>query len=192
MIDDIELADKATKMISKYFAAIPFGIHFCWGNHEYFRDLSKIHAAIANSSINLITNRSHLTIPGKSPLYLLGVDFPWGKNSADTILLRQKYLQLAMQDLPAATFNLLIAHHPDFIEFRPYPWRPNRLIGHEPTFLQIYGGLLLSRQFHRLCNRGKLIASLCYVLFPSHLINYCHCPFRTAFHWFQHYCRNYP
>ncbi|MDU2065046.1 MAG: metallophosphoesterase [Sporomusaceae bacterium] len=114
LIDDLDLLTAAIAKLNALSPSIPQGIFFCWGNHEYFRNKPLIERAIRESRVTLLDNSSQLLLPGDIPVYLAGVDYPWGKTTADSDQIRQKDLEQALSKIPSGAFTILLAHHPDY------------------------------------------------------------------------------
>lgn len=115
LIDDLSLLDETMKRLADIVPLIPYGVYYCWGNHEYFRDISKIRRALTTSPIRLLENTGQTIIEGEQPLHLLGVDYPWAKNANDQIAERSWMMGQALASSPPRAFNILLSHHPDFI-----------------------------------------------------------------------------
>lgn len=115
--DDLNLLKPAIARFNDLQPSIPHGIYFCYGNHDYFRNIDLVHAELHKSRIVLLQNESTLIVPGQVPFYLMGVDYPWGDNSHNGINVsaskRQQYFITANQNIPPNAFKVLMAHHPD-------------------------------------------------------------------------------
>jgi len=135
-VDDLNLLTPALGMLAELQPHIPHGIFFCWGNHEYFRDISRIRRELLASPLTLLENSNALIIPGKQPFYLLGVDYPW----TNTAQARRQMLTLARKNLPPEAFTVLVSHHPDFL-FDGFADRiPLTLSGHTHGGQIVIGG----------------------------------------------------
>ncbi|MDR3561843.1 MAG: metallophosphoesterase [Negativicutes bacterium] len=110
-VDDLGLLTPSVKILSALAPAIPHGVYFCWGNHEYFRDIGRIRSELRNSPITILENSSTPIMAGQQPLHLLGVDYPW----TNTPEARRRLLALARKNVPPDAFTVLLAHHPDFL-----------------------------------------------------------------------------
>lgn len=147
-IDDLELAETAVAKMSQFAAEIPQGIYFCWGNHEYFRDINKIAALLKKSAIHVLDNTSALIVGGDRPLYLAGVDYPWADQKVQMQEKRKIFLAEALRNIPDNAFRLLIAHHPDFIEEAFDAGIPLTLTGHtHGGQVVVFGRSLLPVQY---------------------------------------------
>ncbi|MDR3588748.1 MAG: metallophosphoesterase [Negativicutes bacterium] len=135
-VDDLSLLTPSLSMLAELQPAIPHGVYFCWGNHEYFRNLGRIRRELAASPITLLENSSALILPGERPFYLLGVDYPW----VNTTQNRRLFLDSARRNLPPGAFTVLAAHHPDFL-FEGFADRiPLTLTGHTHGGQVVLGG----------------------------------------------------
>lgn len=118
-VDDLNLLKPALDRINELHPLIPHGIYFCYGNHEYFRNIEFVRAELHKSRIVVLDNKSTLIVPGEKPFYLMGVDYPWANASQRGINVsdskRQQCFAAASQNIPADAFKVLIAHHPDFL-----------------------------------------------------------------------------
>lgn len=115
LIDDLNLLAPAIQKLSRFCSSIPYGVYFCWGNHEYFRDINRIKRALADSPVHVLKNSNIAIEVGETKLYILGVDYPWPKDAVEKEKTRQQFLAKAEQDVPAGAFKVLLAHHPDFL-----------------------------------------------------------------------------
>lgn len=111
--DDLTLLPPAVGRMEGLIRQIPYGAYFCWGNHEYFRDISKVHQILTASPIKILDNTSAQITPDRQ-LYLLGVDYPWPRDQREAAATRSRYLAAALRDVPTGAFSVLLAHHPDF------------------------------------------------------------------------------
>lgn len=115
LIDDLSLLDGTMQRLASFQPTVPYGIYYCWGNHEYFRDISQIRKALATSPIKLLENTGQTITEGEQPLHLLGVDYPWAQNANEQIAERSRMMGQALASAPNGAFNILLSHHPDFI-----------------------------------------------------------------------------
>lgn len=130
LIDDLDLLTASVDKLTKLAATIPFGMFFCWGNHEYFRDVNRIRRELAKSPVTILENTSVPLQSGGESLYLLGVDYPRTNSATEREMLRHKFMEKAVVDVPAGAFQILLAHHPDFL-FDGFARRiPLTLAGH--------------------------------------------------------------
>lgn len=116
MIDDLNLLTPAMERINRFAATMKHGIYYCWGNHEYFRDISLIRAAWKVSPVKVLENSNVKILDGERPFYLVGVDYPWATKKDDQQAVRRSFLSRALAGVPDNAFRLLIAHHPDFFD----------------------------------------------------------------------------
>jgi predicted MPP superfamily phosphohydrolase len=130
LIDDLDLLAPTMQMLTGFAPAIPYGVYFCWGNHEYFRDISKIAAALKKTPIRILENRSQAITEGENPLYLLGVDYPWASNGQQQEAKRKMFFTEALRGVPKNACSLLLTHHPDFISNAFEAGIPLTLAGH--------------------------------------------------------------
>ncbi|WP_094603041.1 3',5'-cyclic adenosine monophosphate phosphodiesterase CpdA [Sporomusa silvacetica DSM 10669] len=127
LVDDLDLLAPTIKQLTDFQAELPHGIFFCWGNHEYFRDISRIRKALYSSPITVLENSQQAV---KDGLYLAGVDYPWGKNKAEQETKRQDYFAQSVSKIPADAFTVLLTHHPDFLDNAFMAGVPLSLAGH--------------------------------------------------------------
>lgn len=130
LIDDLSLLEATVDRLSQLHAFIPYGIYFCWGNHEYFRDQPRIRKALMDSPITVLENDSRMVVPGDRPLYLLGVDYPLTRKLQEQGIKREQMMEQTLRTVPAEAFAVLIAHHPDFIDDAYAANIPLTLAGH--------------------------------------------------------------
>ncbi|AIF52671.1 metallophosphoesterase [Pelosinus sp. UFO1] len=115
LIDDLSLLVPAVEKFNQMDALIPYGIYFCWGNHEYFRDINRIRVELGKSKIHVLQNSNIPITVGTSTFYLLGVDYPWPQNVSEKDAIRQQFMKKAVENIPNGAFRVLLAHHPDFL-----------------------------------------------------------------------------
>lgn len=127
LLDDLDLLAPTMERLAAFQAELPQGLFYCWGNHEYFRDIGRIRRALYASPVTVLENRSQAAVNG---LYLAGVDYPWGKNKDEVEAKRQAFFAQAVQAIPAESFTVLLAHHPDFFDNAFAAKVPLSLAGH--------------------------------------------------------------
>lgn len=115
LIDDLNLLDAAAERLTQLSSFIPQGIHFCWGNHEYFRNFDLIKKRLAATPLTVLRNTGITVLSGQRTVYLAGVDYPWAGNAPEQQAVRRRYMDEALKNMPSGAYPLLIAHHPDFI-----------------------------------------------------------------------------
>lgn len=114
--DDMNLLKPALQRFDALQASVPYGIYFCYGNHDYFRNIDLLRAELKGSRIIALENESALIVPGPQPFYLLGVAYPSvspanGINVSDSR--RQADFAQVQKAVPQDAFRVMIAHHPD-------------------------------------------------------------------------------
>jgi predicted MPP superfamily phosphohydrolase len=115
LIDDLGLLEPCIEKLSQLASFVPYGIFFCWGNHEYFHDIKRIREALLKSPIHILEN-SHVAMKvGEATLCMLGVDYPWPQSAFEKDNIRQQFMSMAEKNAPADSFKILLAHHPDFL-----------------------------------------------------------------------------
>jgi len=130
LIDDLNLLSPCVEKLSQLSAHVPYGVYFCWGNHEYFRDINRIRRELLKSPIHILEN-SHVPINvGDGSFYLLGVDYPFAKAIPEKNKIQQQFLAKAQEGIPDNVFRILIAHHPDFLFDAFKAQIPLTLVGH--------------------------------------------------------------
>ncbi|WP_425059512.1 3',5'-cyclic adenosine monophosphate phosphodiesterase CpdA [Sporomusa carbonis] len=127
LVDDLDLLVPTMERLAAFQPQVPQGIFYCWGNHEYFRDIGRIRKALNNSPITVLENRNQAVLNG---LYFAGVDYPWGKNKTEVEEKRRQYFDQAVRGIPDGAFTVLLAHHPDFFDNAFAAGVPLSLVGH--------------------------------------------------------------
>lgn len=130
LIDDLSLLQPTMKKLAELASVIPYGIFYCWGNHEYFRNINQIREALQNSPITLLQNSSRQIIGGETPFFLLGVDYPWAESGKEQVAKRADMFEKASRNVPQGAFSILLSHHPDFIDNAFAANIPLTLTGH--------------------------------------------------------------
>ncbi|TWH46694.1 metallophosphoesterase [Sporomusa sp. KB1] len=145
LVDDLDLLAPTIERLTAFQAELPCGIFYCWGNHEYFRDISRIRKALYSSPIAVLEN-SHQAV--KDGLYLAGVDYPWGKNKAEQETKRQDYFAQSVSKIPADAFTVFLTHHPDFLDNAFMAGVPLSLAGHtHGGQVAVFGASVLPVQY---------------------------------------------
>jgi predicted MPP superfamily phosphohydrolase len=148
LVDDLGKLDAVMEKLTAACSLVPHGIYFCWGNHEYFRDINKIRQALHNSPVTLLENDSRLIAVAEKPLYLAAVDYPWAKNAAQQIEVRGSLFGRTMGTVPPGAFTILLSHHPDFIVNAFEAGIPLTLTGHtHGGQVVLFGHSLLPLQY---------------------------------------------
>ncbi|MHC1745734.1 MAG: metallophosphoesterase [Negativicutes bacterium] len=144
LIDDLTLLKPAIDRLNDLQTAIPYGVYFCMGNHDYFEDAELVRSELSNSRIVLLDNSIRQIIPGPQPFCLIGVDYAWagllrrGIEVSDSK--RQQYFAAAIQDVPLNSFSVLIGHHPDVLFDGFNAKIPLTLAGHTHGGQVVIGG----------------------------------------------------
>ncbi len=114
LFDDNDMNAEAAKILDEFVPRFPKGIWFCYGNHEYFRNIEATNEALAKTRIHVLKDESALVTDGTRPLWFLGVDYPRSRSVFK--LDGKKSLEAAMQGVPGNAVKVLLAHHPDFFD----------------------------------------------------------------------------
>lgn len=161
LIDDLSYLEQMMIKLEAVSEFIPYGIYFCWGNHEYFRNKPRIAEAFKDSAVTLLDNSSQLLFSGKRPVYLLGVDYPWSNNKEEEQQVIQAALARARENVPQEAFSILLAHHPDFLSAAFQARIPLTLSGHtHGGQIALFGHSLLPVQYKYM--RGMYQEQGCY------------------------------
>ena len=112
-VDDMALVEPSMAKVKAAAKKTTHGAFFCWGNHEYFRDLERVRAALRENEITLLDNSNCRIERQGQAIYLSGVDFPWVDATAVAVK-RQQFFAWAMDGIPDDAFKVLLTHHPDF------------------------------------------------------------------------------
>lgn len=148
LIDDLSLLTPTMERINRFFPTVPQGIYYCWGNHEYFRNIAAIREAWKQSPVFVLENNNRKVVDGKRPFYLLGVDYPWADKKEDQQTKRRGFINRALSGVPEEAFRLLIAHHPDFFDNSFENNIPLTLAGHtHGGQVALFGKSLLPVQY---------------------------------------------
>jgi uncharacterized protein len=164
LIDDLALLEPTMRRLSEMHRSIPYGMYFCWGNHEYFRNQARIRNALRNSPITILENESRRIIDGENPFYLLGVDYPWARNLEEQGERRRRMIEKTTADVPASAFSVLLTHHPNFITEAFAANIPLTLAGHtHGGQIAIGGYAVLPFQYHFMSGLYQERSSYAYV-----------------------------
>lgn len=145
LIDDLALLPPTMERLTAFQSQLPQGIFYCWGNHEYFRDINRIRQALYKSPIVVLEN-SNTAVGGG--LYLAGVDYPWSKDRGEQEMVRQQFFAQAVRGIPAEAFTVLLTHHSAFLDEAFAAGIPLSLAGHtHGGQVNLFGKSLLPIQY---------------------------------------------
>ena len=122
IFDDVRMNPAAIKIVDSFTEKFPHGIFYIHGNHEHFRGISAIEQMLAQTKIHWLVNRSENVT---SKLFILGVDYPSRAPVTSTAdkereklfaEARKNFVDKAMENVPADSIKILLAHHPEFID----------------------------------------------------------------------------
>ena len=108
--------DEAIKVLNAYSQFFPFGVYFCWGNHEHYRGIEHLKEELEKTNIQALKNAAVKVLSGDKPFYVLGVDFATGDMEDDVVALREAYVEEALATVPDNAYKILLAHHSIFID----------------------------------------------------------------------------
>ena len=108
--------DEAIKVLNAYSQFFPFGVYFCWGNHEHYRGIEHLKEELEKTNIQVLKNAAVKVLSGDKPFYVLGVDFATGDMEDDVVALREAYVEEALATVPDNAYKILLAHHSIFID----------------------------------------------------------------------------
>lgn len=115
LIDTLEWLPNLCERINKLVPQFPDGIDYILGNHEHFRDVTRVTKALRNTSMRVLVNENYQLNKNAGiddrPVYLAGVDYNMNRNR---IACRQEMMEQALAGIPDDAFVLLMAHHPEF------------------------------------------------------------------------------
>lgn len=114
IFDDDNLNVKAIEMINSLTPLFPYGVYYCYGNHEHYRDFKKIKETLDKTNITVLENSSTPLFMGKEAVYILGVDYVESREEINPI--RDEYISKAMKNVPQDSYKILLAHHPNCID----------------------------------------------------------------------------
>lgn len=108
--------DEAIKVLNAYSQFFPFGVYFCWGNHEHYRGIEHLKEELEKTNIQVLKNAAVKVLSGDKPFYVMGVDFATGDMEDDVVALREAYVEEALATVPDNAYKILLAHHSIFID----------------------------------------------------------------------------
>ncbi|WP_304066672.1 metallophosphoesterase [Megamonas hypermegale] len=108
--------DEAIKVLNAYSQFFPFGVYFCWGNHEHYRGIEHLKEKLEKTNIQILKNAAVKVLSGDKPFYVMGVDFATGDMEDDVVALREAYVEEALATVPDNAYKILLAHHSIFID----------------------------------------------------------------------------
>ncbi|MDL2281419.1 metallophosphoesterase, partial [Selenomonadales bacterium OttesenSCG-928-I06] len=122
LLDEESLLPEALKKIEAFAATLPCKAYFCYGNHEYFKNIKFIVQEFNKCpSIQVLKNKSDTFFYNDVAINILGVDYPFYSrhkitSDEDKYKLRDSYIKEAKKDITEKGLNILLAHHSDFLE----------------------------------------------------------------------------
>lgn len=114
LFDDDDINEEAAEIINGFCGAFPQGIWFCYGNHEYFRNIGRTKKALAKTQIRVLANDNACVVKDTRPIYFCGVDYPRIRPRFEE--LEKSFMKETMDNVPKDAVSILLAHHPDFID----------------------------------------------------------------------------
>lgn len=114
LFDNDAMNAEAAEILDEFVPRFPKGIWFCYGNHEYFRNLGAIEAALAKTRVRVLRDEAALAVDGVRPLWFIGVDYP--RSRSVFALDGTASMEKAMRGVPEHAVKVLLAHHPDFFD----------------------------------------------------------------------------
>ncbi|WP_196603922.1 metallophosphoesterase [Pectinatus haikarae] len=114
IFDDDKINAEAIALIGQYCGKFRYGIYYCWGNHEYMRNMTAIKKNLAKTDIHVLTNESIIINRGDDKLSVIGVDYPQDRERF--AMLGETYMKNALNGVPSDSVKILLAHHSDFID----------------------------------------------------------------------------
>lgn len=149
IFDDDSMNERAIRLVDSFTGRFKHGIYYIHGNHEHFRRIDRIEAALARTKIHVVVNSS-ARVTGN--LYVAGVDYPpaapimksGGRGEMDGLFRRQmnEYVEKALAAVPYDAVVVLLAHHPEFFDVATEKKIPLTLAGHTHA-CQVWGLHLL-------------------------------------------------
>lgn len=114
LFDDDDMNEEAARILDEYVPRFPKGIWFCYGNHEYFRNIEATEEALSKTRVHVLRDESALAVDGARPLWFVGVDYP--RMRALFAIDGSASMETAMRGVPKNAVKVLLAHHPDFFD----------------------------------------------------------------------------
>ncbi len=114
LFDDDGMNAEAARILDEYVPRFPKGIWFCYGNHEYFRNIEATEEALSKTRVHVLRDESAQAVDGARPLWFVGVDYP--RMRALFAVDGSASMETAMRGVPKNAVKVLLAHHPDFFD----------------------------------------------------------------------------
>lgn len=114
LFDDDDMNAEAARILDEYVPRFPKGIWFCYGNHEYFRNIEATEEALSKTRVHVLRDESAQAVDGARPLWFVGVDYP--RMRALFAVDGSASMETAMRGVPKNAVKVLLAHHPDFFD----------------------------------------------------------------------------
>lgn len=142
LIDELSLLSACQHVIESNASRFPDGIDFCYGNHEYYRNLPAIRDMLKETPVRILRNSHIQASPGRGdglmhctgyddrPFYIAGVDYSFAKEEAAFAAERESFVQKALDGIPKNAFVIMLAHHSACIDEGFAHHIPLTLCGH--------------------------------------------------------------
>lgn len=110
LIDDTMLIMPMVAILDEFYDKFPYGIYYCWGNHEYIRGYQVIANGLEKSKVQVLKNQNALLVDAQQPLYLIGLDYSFNRiggasEEYDTMLRK------ATTGIAEPSTKVLLVHH---------------------------------------------------------------------------------
>lgn len=141
LIDELSLLRPCRDILQEKGKIFRDGMDFCYGNHEYYRNVEKITAMLRTTGIRILKNTSYCVSAGGGvglhdrggndprSFYIGAVDFSFAKGKRFAAERRQ-FMERTLQSVRQEAFFILLAHHPAFIREAFAAQIPLTLCGH--------------------------------------------------------------
>lgn len=142
LVDELTLLPKYEEILNKNARRFPDGIDFCYGNHEYYRDMERITAMLKKTPVRILRNSNFCASSGRGAglagrkgtdtrsFYIAGADYSFAKGQEAFQAERDEFVQRSLQNIPEDAFVVLLAHHSAFIDEGFAHHIPLTLCGH--------------------------------------------------------------
>lgn len=128
LIDELSLLPACQRVLIENAPRFRDGIDFCYGNHEYYRNLPKIRDMLEGTPVRLLRNEAYCVSPGHGdgmmgrsgadsrPFYIAGIDYSFARGDEAFDAERRDFVNRTLATVPDDAFVVMLAHHSAFID----------------------------------------------------------------------------
>ncbi|MCX7969969.1 MAG: metallophosphoesterase [Negativicutes bacterium] len=130
LLDDYRQLPATAAALAAIVPAVPGGVYFCYGNHDYFYNWRALTQQLEASGVVVLKDGGRPLAVGGAGLYLAGVDYVRLRDKEARLAAMTEGIGLALSGRSGDQFTVLLAHHPDNIPLAAAAGADLTLTGH--------------------------------------------------------------